>query len=72
MRDPRASRPQAPAPAGPCNSHPGNLGIVEADALAELLPVDGDPIADLNLLADPQKNFLVLMKDGKIHKNLLR
>jgi imidazolonepropionase-like amidohydrolase len=54
------------------NPYPGKLGVVEVDALADLLLVDGDPIANINLVADPEKNFLVIMKDGKIYKNLLR
>jgi len=54
------------------NPYPGKLGVVEVDALADLLLVDGDPIANLNLVADPDKNFLVIMKDGKVYKNLLR
>jgi len=51
---------------------PGKLGIVEECALADLPVVDGDPIANIALVADPEKNFLVIMKDGKIYKNLLR
>lgn len=47
----------------------GKLGVVEEGALADLLLVDGDPIADINLVADPGKNFVVIMKDGKIYKN---
>jgi hypothetical protein len=31
--------------------------------------VDGDPIANIDLVADPENNFLVIMKDGKIYKN---
>jgi len=34
--------------------------------------VDGDPIANLDLSADPAKNVLVIMKDGKVYKNLLQ
>jgi imidazolonepropionase-like amidohydrolase len=49
----------------------GRLGVVEEGALADLLLVDGDPLEDLNLVADPDKNFLVIMKDGKIYKNTL-
>ena len=49
----------------------GKLGVVEEGALADLLLVDGDPIADIKLIADPAKNFLVIMKDGKIYKNTL-
>jgi len=56
---------------GPRNPYPGKLGVVEVDALADLLLVDGDPIANLDLVASPDKNFLVIMKDGKIYKNRL-
>ena len=54
---------------GPRNAYPGKLGVVEEGALADLLLVDGDPTADLELVADPDKNFRVIMKDGKIFKN---
>ena len=53
------------------NPYPGRLGIVEAGALADLLLVDGNPLDDINLIADPAKNFKVIMKDGKIYKNTL-
>ena len=38
-------------------------------ALADLLLVDGDPLANIKLIEDPGKNFVVIMKDGKIYKN---
>lgn len=50
----------------------GKLGVVEEGALADLLLVDGDPLADLALVADPGKNFLVIMKDGRLYKNTVR
>jgi imidazolonepropionase-like amidohydrolase len=56
---------------GPRNPYPGKLGIVEEGALADLLLVDGDPIANIKLLEDPAKNLVVIMKDGKIYKNSL-
>ena len=56
---------------GPRNPYPGKLGVVEEGALADLLLVDGDPIADIELIEDPAKNFLVIMKDGKIYKNMV-
>ncbi|BDT86719.1 hypothetical protein [Nocardia cyriacigeorgica] len=43
--------------------------MVEPNALADLILVDGDPLADINLIAGPAKNFHVIMKDGVIHKN---
>ena len=54
---------------GPRNPYPGQLGVVEPGALADLLLVDGDPIANIDLLADPDRSLLVIMKDGRIHKD---
>lgn len=53
------------------NPYPGKLGVVEEGALADLLVVDGNPLENLDLVADPEKNFRVIMKDGKIYKNTL-
>lgn len=53
---------------GPRSPYSGKLGVVEEGALADLLLVDGDPIADIKLIENPAKNFLVIMKDGKIFK----
>ncbi|MCP1915231.1 imidazolonepropionase-like amidohydrolase [Bradyrhizobium elkanii] len=53
------------------NPYPGMLGVVEEGALADLLLVDGNPIDNIKLIEDPAKNFLVIMKDGKVYKNLL-
>jgi imidazolonepropionase-like amidohydrolase len=52
------------------NPYPGALGVVEVGALADLILVDGDPLANLDLVADPA-NFDVIMKDGKIYKNTI-
>jgi imidazolonepropionase-like amidohydrolase len=57
---------------GKRNPYPGKLGVVEEGALADLLLVDGDPLKNIKLIADPAKNFVVIMKDGKIYKNLIR
>jgi imidazolonepropionase-like amidohydrolase len=54
---------------GPRNPYPGKLGVVEQGALADLLLVDGDPLANIKLIEDPDRNFKVIMKDGKIYKN---
>ena len=56
---------------GERNPYPGKLGVVEQGALADLLLVDGDPIANIKLIEDPAKNFVVIVKDGKIFKNTL-
>ena len=57
---------------GPRNPYPGKLGIVEEGALADLLLVQGDPVATIQLIESPETNFVVIMKDGKIYRNLLQ
>ncbi len=47
----------------------GRLGVVEEGALADLLLVEGDPLANLEIVADPARNFAVIVKDGRIVKN---
>lgn len=59
------------AMSGERNPYPGKLGVVAAGALADLLLVDGDPLAALNLIATPATSLVVIMKDGKVYKNLL-
>jgi imidazolonepropionase-like amidohydrolase len=56
---------------GKRNPYPGKLGVVEEGALADLLLVDGNPLENIKLVADPA-NFLVIMKDGKIYKKKLQ
>jgi imidazolonepropionase-like amidohydrolase len=56
---------------GSRNPYPGSLGVVAEGALADLLVVDGDPIENINLIANPAKNFVIIMKDGKIYKDAL-
>ena len=47
------------AMSGPRNPYPGKLGVVEEGAYADLLLVDGNPLENLDLVADPDKNFVV-------------
>ena len=56
---------------GPRDPYPGRLGVVQEGALADLLLVDGDPLTNIRLLEDPGRTLVVIMKDGKILKNLL-
>ena len=48
----------------------GRLGVVAEDALADLLLVRGNPLENLELIADPERNFVIIMKDGRIYKDL--
>jgi imidazolonepropionase-like amidohydrolase len=61
---------QLMALSGPRNPYPGKLGVVENGAHADLLLVAGDPLQNVDLLAAPHKNLLVIMKDGTIHKDI--
>ncbi len=56
---------------GKRSPYPGKLGVIEEGAYADLLLVDGNPVEKLALLADPGRNLVVIMKDGKVHKNTL-
>ena len=59
------SGPRNPYQAGP-------LGVVKEGAYADLLLVEGNPLENLDLVADPDKNFKVIMKDGRVYKNTLQ
>jgi imidazolonepropionase-like amidohydrolase len=54
---------------GPRNPYPGKLGVIEEGALADLLVVDGNPLDDIGLMANPEKSLLIIMKDGKLSKD---
>jgi imidazolonepropionase-like amidohydrolase len=56
---------------GPRNHYPRALGVVQRSAHADLLLVEGDPTENLDLVADPDANFRVIMKGGRVYKNTL-
>lgn len=47
----------------------GRLGIIAEGAFADLLVVDGDPLADVTLLGEPERNVRAIIKDGVFIKN---
>ena len=49
----------------------GKLGVIEEGAYADIILVDGNPLKDINLMVDYEKNFVLIIKDGKIYKNTL-
>jgi imidazolonepropionase-like amidohydrolase len=53
------------------NPYPGRIGVVEQGALADLLVVDGNPVENISLIEDPERNLAVIMKDGRLYKNTL-
>lgn len=50
----------------------GALGKIEQGAYADLILVDGNPLENIDLVADPHTNFKLIMKDGKIFKNEIK
>jgi len=58
------------AMSGERNPYAGRLGVIEKGAFADLLLIDGNPLEDISLVADPD-NMAVIMKDGRLFKNTL-
>ncbi|MCH9736355.1 MAG: amidohydrolase family protein [Actinomycetia bacterium] len=56
------------AMSGPRNPYPGRLGVVAEGALADLILVDGDPLADISLITRPDEAFTAIIKDGRLVK----
>jgi imidazolonepropionase-like amidohydrolase len=56
---------------GPRNPYPAKLGRIEAGAYADILVLEGNPLDDISLIADPDRTMKLIMKDGCIHKNTL-
>jgi len=55
---------------GPRDPYPElDFGTVKEGACADILLVDGNPLENIELIADPWKNFVVIMKEGKVYKN---
>jgi imidazolonepropionase-like amidohydrolase len=48
------------------------LGCLKADAFADLLVVDGNPLKDLKLLQEQGQHLSAIMKGGRFHKNRLQ
>ncbi|MBC6367990.1 hydrolase [Algoriphagus sp. AK58] len=57
---------------GKRSPYTGKLGVIEEGALADILLIDGNLIQNLELINEPEKNILMVMKDGKIYKNTIK
>ncbi|WP_083191603.1 metal-dependent hydrolase family protein [Formosa haliotis] len=57
---------------GKRSPYAGKLGVIEAGALADLILIDGNPLTNIDLLAQTDNKFLVIMKDGVIYKNKMK
>ena len=53
--------------AGDVMGQSGKLGLIGEGQLADILLVDGDPLADIGILRDREK-LLAIMKGGVFHK----
>ncbi|UCG08443.1 MAG: amidohydrolase family protein [Desulfobacterales bacterium] len=49
----------------------GPLGVIKPGAYADILLVDGNPLEDVSILGDNNKNISLIMKNGKIYKNTI-
>jgi len=49
----------------------GPLGVIKEGAYADLLLVDGNPVKDVAIVANFEKNIKVIVKDGEFYKNTL-
>lgn len=60
------------AMSGKRNPYPeGKLGELTEGAYADLIIVDGNPLENIKLVENPETNFKLIMKDGKVYKNTL-
>jgi len=57
---------------GKRNPYRGKLGVIREGALADLLLVNGNPLEDVSILANPEENIQLIIKDGVIFKNTLQ
>jgi imidazolonepropionase-like amidohydrolase len=49
----------------------GLLGVIDEGAYPDLILVSGNPLENIDLVADAANNFDVFMKDGVIYKNTI-
>ncbi|KAI9030263.1 xaa-Pro dipeptidase [Hyaloraphidium curvatum] len=55
---------------GPLNPY-GRFGEIREGYLADLLVVNGDPTKDVSLLENARDNIAMIVKDGKVYKNIM-
>ena len=49
----------------------GEIGTVRAGARADLIVVDGDPLADVSVLAEPERSVRAVLRDGVLRHGAL-
>lgn len=56
---------------GERNPYEAKLGVLQRDAWANMLPVNGDPLQNSELLNDYERNVVVIAKNVQVWKNIL-
>ena len=49
----------------------GKIGTIKENAFADLIILNDNPLKNINVFSDPNKNVKFILKDGEIVKNLL-
>jgi len=49
----------------------GKLGVIEEDAMADVLIYSKNPLEDVAIVEDYDNNLKLIVKDGKVYKNAL-
>lgn len=50
----------------------GKVGVIEKDAMADILIYNANPLKDISIIEDFDSNLKLIMKDGKVYKNTLK
>jgi imidazolonepropionase-like amidohydrolase len=50
---------------------PGEIGEITEGAHADLLVVEGNPLDDISILTDPDRNLRLVMREGHVVKDEL-
>jgi imidazolonepropionase-like amidohydrolase len=54
---------------GKRSPYQGELGIIKPGAFADVILVEGNPLENMDIIAQPTEKFWVIMKDGQVYKN---
>jgi imidazolonepropionase-like amidohydrolase len=49
----------------------GELGVIKEGAYADMIILEQNPLENIRVFEDPEKNLKLIMKDGKVYKNTL-
>mgnify|MGYP001976371685 CR=1 FL=1 len=55
---------------GPRSPYPGKIGVIEEGAYADLLLINGNPLDDISILREHEKSLALIMKNGKVYKDI--